>query len=354
MCDWRDLFSVRSFSLNGIATKAFWGPAAQALGYPQGGGSGNSSYYPNPVTFTQVGQVTALGKGYALAYLGGGVSLIVSADGKVYRSTNGGVNWSLITTIAGFTPFQLTGAMFSAGGTTIVTTANLIHRSINQGTTWVTSNTGAVTAGGSILGTDNASRWVVAGNISNALSTIYSHSNNDGVIWFTALNVTPIFGAANPANIIWNGTQWIFSGSNVSSGNIQTSPDAVNWTITPGPALDLIGQIVLLGGTYYGCGFQSANLYSAASPIALATAPTITVMPASSGGLYCFVVANTKFFVFDFASHVYSSNSPTGPYVQGISNLPTGDSPSNAVYDPVNKFVILLGQSGVVTNLFVP
>jgi hypothetical protein len=304
---------MRSFSLKGIATKAFWGPNAQGLGYPTGGGAGNSSYFPSAgVGWTNRGQPSG-NPIYALASDTAGNTLFVDVAGLVYLSINGGATWAHQGTIAGFAPLQTSGALIVIDTVWIVaappgTGPGTIYRSTDTGATWTNIDTGITNGGNLALGTQAPATVLAVANETPAPPADYGLSIDGGLSWVSA-GVTTVGGTNGNFPLLWTGAEWVLFSNDPVTDNpaVWVSANALTWTetlfsdttVTVGPAL-------LNGGIFYLGDANIPAVYSGATVGDVAAAPAVTI-PTTSGVNYL-IHGTGQFYALDNDGTV--ANSP--------------------------------------------
>ncbi|WP_242855884.1 WD40/YVTN/BNR-like repeat-containing protein [Ruminiclostridium josui] len=147
-----------------------------------------------------------------IAY-GGGAFVAVGPDGTIIRSTDGGNNWYQPITGLGN---DIKGITYSNGRFIAVGSNGLVLTSIN-GATW---NYSVISSSVQFNKAEyNGSAFVVVGNNGKIFTS------TDGQTWTQRSSGT----TQNLESVVWDGSKFIAVGNN---GTILTSPDGITWTST--------------------------------------------------------------------------------------------------------------------------
>jgi len=120
----------------------------------------------------------------------------INGSYEIYRTTNGGTSWTLVTGTpppANSTEYGYNGGNVAAGTSFwFVTNQGFIYRTTDQGVTWTKHTTpitdfGAATASGSLVMSDNNNGIIIG--TTGGVSTLYKTSNG-GTTWTTGTTYT--------------------------------------------------------------------------------------------------------------------------------------------------------------------
>lgn len=265
-----------------------------------------------------------------------GTTVIVDVQSKVWRSTDGGVTWTLETTLGSTAQAvrYLNGVFFipEAGGG--------YYQSTNDGVTWSaqtpTGITGAVadmSYGGGIL--------VAYGGTGSKIAT----SSNMGSSWTTHAETHNGYFPST----LYDGTNFVVVSINGSSQNeIGTSTDGFTMSYTTiNPNTEFFNNgIVLFGGNYYQATANNA-IRKAATPAGLCTASD-TAVPVTGGVTALAYDGSSVLMAADGSGpSAYSTNGGTSwtttPLFTG------GENSSRIVYDATHGHFIAVGSNGSVS-----
>jgi hypothetical protein len=319
------------------------------LAYSNGGGSPT-----NPFTFTFRGDVLSGVDAYAVASDPNGNTLLVSSAGAVHISTDGGLTWTLQSTIAGFTPFQTVGCLEESNGTWLLTgvqSAGNLWRSTNLGVSWTEISPPMGTAGGLCIGAKGGGVWFGCGNVSPAPAADYGLSTDDGLTW-ASHGITSIGGIVPPYLALWDGAQWVLSSADTSTGDpaYWTSADGLTWTehlYTPDTSV-FLRSTLFVGGLYYGADKFSPLVWGGVNSVAGLAAAAPTSVPISNGTSFL-LKSSVNFFTIGNGGDVAGSTD-FSTWTLGILNLPGGELPNCACYDVTNDSIIVAGAHGSVVT----
>lgn len=350
-----------------MANKGFFGPTDLLFGSQQ----------RKPFPFTSRGNITGGGTNFfrGMGTDGAGTVLAVSAQGKVYKSVDGGKHWTLLSTIAGYTDTLDAYVIFGNGAWIITAGINpiaagghfFLSRSTDGGATWTSIDSNlifpaGVLQGGLNLATDGAGTWVAStvGTTGNNVSV----STNNGVTWITSAPFPPasigptIFLDTSP--MIWDGAQFIvtlYDGTVFPTVNawISTSPNGVAWTstsLTQGG--DIFYSLSSHSGLYVAVGTNSdgssGTSYAANTAAGLATAPR-NLIPLLGGNTPTALLQGAGlYFATDNVGHIVASRTGT-VWSAATSASAQNDGPQGqptVCFDPVFRSFIIGSQSGFV------
>jgi hypothetical protein len=305
------------------------------------GGAGGWTAQASPVNTPLTG----------IASNGAGVLILTDQFLHVYRSTNGGVTWTLVATLNTGVPGFFFALNYSHGVFIIAGDgAGKIFRSTDQGLTWsalIATGLGtSVSAGAG----DGAGNWLITSNTSSEVTV----SANDGLTWTAHATTARQW---NFAATLWDGAQWVSTGEQAVSAatEVITSPDGFTLTETvfvPAATESFNNTLAFQGGIYVCPTSHLAVRRSATTPAALATNADIAVPLTGAGGIATVVAGNGKWFAFDFNGGVANStdaliwSATTGPL-----NFVAGDFCVQCVYDATHGvFVAIGGNSGSIST----
>ena len=315
----------------------------------QGGGGGS----PPPVglVWTNRGQITTGGAAFiAIANNAEGDTVAVDENGNAYLSVTGGTEWALqelpISPIAlERTPCSM---LFGSGGLLLATGASsILYQSADAGESWTTvfppSSNGYV-----VLGTDGHGNWVALEFTSN--STEYAHSNDNGITWSQAGNVTTIGGGQAPYPCLWTGAEFVFAAFDPGTfnGEICASADRLNWTVTANTNNDEYGPLAFVDATYYAGSTNTPVVYKAATIAELAASADPITTPLPGDFVTIIQYAAPNWFAFDDQGNVANSNSGFTVWALGTQNFLAGERVVGVCFDPIHNTVIAAGTSGSI------
>lgn len=365
---------MRSLGPAGWAAHGFYGFAAKTFGNPGGATSGTGYFVPgmrpgpppNPgIKFTVRTSPTGGQPVLAMQSDAAGNTLLVDKTGRTFHSTNGGVTWALVSTIAGFDSVQATGRILTAAGTWLLSAQQNIggvtfYRSTNIGVTWTPIVSGIGAAGSCAIATDGAGRWFGIGNVVPASPANYGHSlTDDGQTWSLTGNVTTLAGTVAQDPQLWDGAQWIvFSNDpvNTTDAAIWTSPDTLTWTehLASGPSGNnpVYAGALLSGGVLYVANQFGSDMYTGATVAALAASDPVSFNPLDNGAFLIRAGVGGQFYVFDSEGNVANCLDFIN-WLQGTLNFQTGVSEfATAVcYDAAHNSVIAGGSAGSICTV---
>jgi len=210
--------------------------------------AGDNGFYRSTNNGTSWTQLNISGFYYPSSLVINGSTLIACTNGGLYRSTDNGSNWTLVSGIIANANLAVVGSNFiaaSSGG---------VYRSTNDGVTWTSVNaaqTNIITmkASGSNLyaGTTSASVGVGAGIL---LST------DNGTTWITR---NTGFTGSNVTSLLFNGTD-IYCGAS-TGGLFLSTNSASSWSNVSGTSSYKISCMTLMGATIF-LGTSDAGIYS--------------------------------------------------------------------------------------------
>jgi len=298
---------------------------------------------PTPLIFTNRGKISTHPI-VSLASDTSGNTLALDSAGTAFLSVDGGHTFSTQGSIGTTLPTFAPSDFYTHAGTWIVA-ALRSWRSTNLGVTWTQINY-IPNPNTSALGTDFAGNWVA---IANATPANTGFSTNDGVSW-TINGSTFGTGAFPPANIIWDGSQWICPGINAVTGQFFTSPDAITWTIQPllTQTATIPDQIYFIGGVYYTADFNSAHVWQSSTFAGLLT-PNLIAVPVDASGIQFILKGGVNWIALDFLGGVASSTNFT-TWLAGTLNLATGENSFSCAYDSTHNSIIVGGNQGSITT----
>lgn len=360
---------MRSIDPAGWASHGFFGLGAKTFGNPGGATSGTGYFVPpvptppNPgIKFTRQTSPTGGNPVFAMTSDTAGNTLLVDSTGRVFHSTDGGVNWLLVTTIAGWNPVQTTGRLLTAAGTWMLSAQQNVgnisfFRSTNLGVAWAPIVSGIGGAGSYAMATDGAGNWFAIGNIIPATPANYGLSTNDGVTWASA-GVTTIAGttAVNPQ--LWDAaaSEWVVLTKDpvTVDAALWTSPDALTWTehLMTGPSAPNpnFGGALISGGIIYATDQFSTDMFEGATPTAFAAADPVSENPTNGGTFLVRAGVGGQFFVFDGQGNVANCTDYI-TWLEGTLNFQGGEFPNAVCYDQTHNSVIAGGSAGSICTV---
>jgi hypothetical protein len=309
------------------------------------------------ITWTSRGNVLGDIPAYAIGSDTAGTTLLVDTNGRVMRSTDGGVTWSLRSSITGFAAGQGIGTLMTANGTWILEAPQIgslspaqLFRSTDSGLTWAALSPGFNNAGGITIGTDGAGNWFGIGNLTSADLTTYANSSDDGLTWQFNGITNPIGGTSPPFFVHWNATdKWVLLSSDpvTTLGQIWQSNDGRTWTEITTSGANAPQQLLVLGGVYNAT--SAENSLIAASLVGLATATPHAIPLTLDDTVGWLVKTSTYWFALDFSGAVAASLDFV-TWQAAVLNLPLADFPNSACYDSFHDTAIAAGNSGFVVT----
>lgn len=287
----------------------------------------------------------------------------------IWRSTNGGVSWTFITTLTPGADYGSgigygSGKFFiggQAGGQGLVTVSS------DGGLTWGTTFTDGSAFGLAGGATDGAGNFIF-GSLSSytgsatsvdGLSSLQNYSNLASFSHLVANN-----------DCIWDGTQFvaygleedyimayvvppIIAGGEINWTTAATSSSDVFEAVSPSRPLAYNSSI----GHYFRVGYASESpvLYASASIAGLLSSPTaITdIFPSSNQSGLCVYCPSdglgTIFFTDGAGNVAYSQNGGAAWTTVTTNFLVPGEICSDVIYDPENSAYILIGEQGSIS-----
>jgi hypothetical protein len=280
-------------------------------------------------------------------------------NGKVYLSTTGGASWGAGAT-SGVNPGTIGNIFFAGGVLMLGGDGNPAGLSGGDGSSW-----GQVTATPDPFGAfmlcaqPSGAQWAGytnaggGGDVNN-----HGYSTDGGAIWTTpgsgGMPGDPAMTGLLPSQVLWDGTEFVFS---FSDGSLGVSLDGIAWTAKTAPGFVNATALAKFGAVYVaGSGGAPGNssLAMAASVAGLQGAP-FTPVPNANGD-------NITGIAGDIANSVYVAvmtgtpgggagyaHALTGPWVANDLKFQTGEVAVQVIYDPLHQKFIAVGDMGSVS-----
>jgi Protein of unknown function (DUF2612)/PASTA domain len=293
-----------------------------------------------------------------------------TTNGDVWRSTDGGVTWTLVATIfSGGSMGQVLYAGLIGGNKTWFILGHYAgHSSIStdDGQTW-SSATDALSGGGVGAGASDASGTVIG-------------AQNNGPNVECSVNASGLAAFATPAawavalrqSMLWDGTHFVAieADSGPSNWGVWTAPSG--FTIGAGPSWTLAatgttnkwtqvsqpGLLAYVPSIGYAAAIQTSGppsfipqIVIASSPAGLVSAtPQQMTMDSDSPG-EAFAGAGIYLFWGNQAGNTYRSSDGTHWFLDTLSQaFQSGEEPGYYVYDSVHSTYILFGSESTSTG----
>jgi BNR/Asp-box repeat len=281
-----------------------------------------------------------------------GLGVLVATDQNlnVYRCTDGGITWTLVTTLATGTPGDFGNLNFS-NGVFVIGGGNLgqVFRSTDQGLTWsalIATGLGHPVAA---LAGDGIGNWL-ATSLSNGEVSV---SADNGATW--TAHATAALSYA-PISAVWDGARWVTTGLHGGSALscVITSPDGFTVTQTNlVPSGEFFNNTLgLAGGIYVVPTSHLAVRRSATTAAALSTNADTAVPLTGGGGISAVCPGAGRWFCFDFNGGVADSTDAISWHTATQPlNFLAGDFCYQCVYDVAHAvFVAIGGTSGSIST----
>jgi hypothetical protein len=360
---------MRSIDPAGWTSHGFFGRGAKTFGNPGGATSGTGYFVPpvpvppNPgLKFTARASPTGGNPVFAMQSDTLGNTLLVDSTGRVFHSTDGGVNWGLVTSIASWDPVQPNGCLLVAAGTWVLSAQQntggvSFFRSINLGMVWAPIVSGIGAGGSFAMATDGAGNWFAIGNVIPAAPSNYGKSIDDGVTWVSA-GVTTIAGTTAENPQLWDAgaAEWVVLTEDPVTVHaaIWTSPDALTWTENlasgPGGASPSYGGALISGGLIYTTDQASTDMFEGSTPATLAASDPVSENTITGGTFLVRAGIGGQFFVFDGQGNVANCTDYIN-WLKGTLNFSLGEFPNATCYDEIHNSVIAGGSAGSICTV---
>lgn len=278
-----------------------------------------------------------------IASNGAGVLIATDQFLHIYRSTDGGVTWTLVATLATGTPGFFANINYSHGVfITFGAGAGQIFRSTDQGLTWSGLIVTGLGTGGAALAGDGAGNWLATSISSSNVSV----SADDGVTWTVHATTARQWSAKST---LWDGAQWVSTGEQAVSANneIITSPDGFTLTETVSvPAGLFINNTIAFQGGIYMVPVGSSIGVRVSNTTAAALATNADTPVPLTGTMVSVVGAAGKWFAFDNIGGVAdSADSLVWHTATEPLNFVAGDHCLQCVYDAAHAVFVAIGAS---------
>lgn len=283
---------------------------------------------------------------------GADTTLAVDTALDVWKSTDGGLIWTNISTL----PFGAGRVASIVFGKTIwlatIGNAAQIAISSDGGATWTLIDvTGLAVDANVFAATDGAGTWLLASDAGGTSNIAFSNGNAADGTWAVPI-VAPNQGAS--WGILWDGAQFVFSMFNAAGSDtrIVTTPDG--FSLTYSDNTNGIGPIAFGNGIYLAGIITSAAIRTAAagSLFQLAGAPN-TPTTGLASGVTAVAAANKLFFAFDDAANVSNSFDCFTWYDGTLSISDAIGTADSVTYEPVSKNFIAAGDGSSTTHGFI-
>lgn len=215
--------------------------------------------------------------------------IYLSSSGKIYTSINGGTTFADITTTSGLAPtytyFFGPMAIAPDGSISIFNNgSSKIHKSINQGISWTTTDSPTVANGGQV----NSAVYNTASTYFLGTTVGVLRTNDTGANWATK-NIG-LTGSTTQQIVVANTTGKIIV-AKYGSGYTSSVDGGLNWTTTALPNLGYSSKVLKLSdGTIllYGSGYlyRSTDNGATFTSDAIFRNNDLTIVEASTGDLY--------------------------------------------------------------------
>lgn len=368
---------MHSFSLRGIATKAFYGPNAFSLGtgttgygtritsgsgpgsttggvplpYGSGNSSGGSGGGGGSFSFTR--RVNSANNIVALA-AGPGKAMYADSTNAIFLSTDGGHTW-----VAKNSPPSLPNTLLYENGIWIAGLNNDISKSADDGVTWSAAIPTGILGFITPLASRSASNILAISSAANP-SNNFATSVNDGTTWGNAGSVNSLF---NAAYALWDGAQYVTLGTD-PTGNFSTiltsatgvafastifnTAENVNNTNFNVVAFGLSLYAVLMGGSF------TLRVANTAAGLATAIASNL---PDTANVAQMITFADGFFYTFfqNGNGTVWRTATPQIPasWIQGTLNFTSFPLSLTVLsaYDSTNNSLIVTNGAGQLATL---